>query len=171
MFRAAALTAWSRTRSTGTCTRCWPSGSTWSGCRRFAITRLDSVEDVYLFHGVAHDNPKDERLFALAEVRDLTAGPRRDGTGGRVPAARADPDGDAVGHPAVPVPPSAGAAAAREHGDAATSGRRGRCRSSIWRDLAHKLAPATSGLGIERVVARVRIADGGRGPAGGRRST
>ena len=47
--------------------------------RRFAITRLDSAEDVYLFHGVARDNPKDERLFALAEVRDLT--PVRDDAG------------------------------------------------------------------------------------------
>ena len=38
----------------------------------FEIERLPSVEDVYLFHAVAHENPKDERLFALAEVRDLT---------------------------------------------------------------------------------------------------
>jgi hypothetical protein len=46
---------------------------------RFALTRLDSAEDVYLFHGVARDNPKDERLFALAEVRDLS--PVLDGVG------------------------------------------------------------------------------------------
>ncbi len=38
----------------------------------FEIERLPSVEDMYLFHAVAHENPKDERLFALAEVRDLT---------------------------------------------------------------------------------------------------
>jgi len=38
----------------------------------FAIERLPSAEDVYLFRGVARENPKDERLFALAEVRDLT---------------------------------------------------------------------------------------------------
>ncbi len=37
----------------------------------FALERLPSPEDVYLFSGVAHDNPKDRRLFALAEVRDL----------------------------------------------------------------------------------------------------
>ena len=36
------------------------------------LRRLASAEDVYLFHGVAHENPKDHRLFALAEVRDLT---------------------------------------------------------------------------------------------------
>ncbi len=45
----------------------------------FRIERLPSVEDVYLFHAVAHDNPKDERLFACAEVRDMT--PVRDEAG------------------------------------------------------------------------------------------
>ncbi|HZZ83382.1 MAG TPA: carboxyl transferase domain-containing protein [Anaeromyxobacteraceae bacterium] len=48
---------------------------------RFDLERLPSVEDVYLYRGVARDNPKDERLFAMAEVRDLT--PVRD-EGGRV---------------------------------------------------------------------------------------
>ncbi len=38
----------------------------------FKIERLPSAEDVYLLRGVAKDNPKDERLFAVAEVRDLT---------------------------------------------------------------------------------------------------
>lgn len=38
----------------------------------FQIERLPTAEDVYLFHGTAHDNPRDERLFALAEVRDVT---------------------------------------------------------------------------------------------------
>ena len=38
----------------------------------FELTRLPSPEDVYLFDGVAKQNPKDHRLFALAEVRDLT---------------------------------------------------------------------------------------------------
>ncbi|MGV1010154.1 MAG: carboxyl transferase domain-containing protein [Dermatophilaceae bacterium] len=37
----------------------------------FSLERLASPEDVYLFVGVAHDNPRDKRLFALAEVRDL----------------------------------------------------------------------------------------------------
>ncbi|HEU4490140.1 MAG TPA: carboxyl transferase domain-containing protein [Jiangellales bacterium] len=45
----------------------------------FRLERLASAEDVYLFHGVAHENPKDHRLFALAEVRDLT--PFRDSSG------------------------------------------------------------------------------------------
>ena len=46
-----------------------------------------SAEDVYLFHGVARDNPNDERLFAVAEVRDLT--PVRDDAGRVVGASRA----------------------------------------------------------------------------------
>ena len=41
--------------------------------REFDLERLRSPEDVYLFHGAARVNAKDERLFALAEVRDLTA--------------------------------------------------------------------------------------------------
>lgn len=45
----------------------------------FKIERLPSVEDVYLIHGIARDNPKDERLFAVAEVRDVT--PVRDQAG------------------------------------------------------------------------------------------
>jgi len=41
--------------------------------REFDLERLASPEDIYMFHGVARANAKDERLFALAEVRDLTA--------------------------------------------------------------------------------------------------
>jgi acetyl/propionyl-CoA carboxylase alpha subunit/acetyl-CoA carboxylase carboxyltransferase component len=38
----------------------------------FVLERLPSVEDIYAFRGVARGNPNDERLFMLAEVRDLT---------------------------------------------------------------------------------------------------
>ncbi|HEY6892207.1 MAG TPA: biotin carboxylase N-terminal domain-containing protein, partial [Solirubrobacter sp.] len=37
----------------------------------FALERIASPADVYLFRGVGRSNPKDERLFALAEVRDI----------------------------------------------------------------------------------------------------
>jgi acetyl/propionyl-CoA carboxylase alpha subunit/acetyl-CoA carboxylase carboxyltransferase component len=37
----------------------------------FDLERLSSPEDIYLFHGIAKENPRDHRLFALAEVRDL----------------------------------------------------------------------------------------------------
>ncbi len=47
--------------------------------QHFSLTRLPSTEDVYLFRCVARENPDDERLVAMAEVRDLT--PVRDGDG------------------------------------------------------------------------------------------
>jgi acetyl-CoA carboxylase carboxyltransferase component/biotin carboxyl carrier protein len=46
---------------------------------KFDLQRLPSPEDVFLYRGVAQANPKDERLFAVAEVRDLT--PVRDASG------------------------------------------------------------------------------------------
>ncbi|MFU8872876.1 carboxyl transferase domain-containing protein [Micromonospora sp. SL4-19] len=48
--------------------------------RNFDLTRLPSAdEEVYLFHCVAPGNPTDERLAAMAQVRDLT--PLRDADG------------------------------------------------------------------------------------------
>ncbi len=38
----------------------------------FVLERIPSAPDVYLFHGRGRSNPKDERLFALAEVRALS---------------------------------------------------------------------------------------------------
>jgi acetyl/propionyl-CoA carboxylase alpha subunit/acetyl-CoA carboxylase carboxyltransferase component len=46
----------------------------------FALERLPSAGDVYLLRAVARANPRDERLVAVAEVRDLT--PVRDEAGG-----------------------------------------------------------------------------------------
>jgi acetyl/propionyl-CoA carboxylase alpha subunit/acetyl-CoA carboxylase carboxyltransferase component len=45
----------------------------------FSLERLPSPEDVYLFRAVAHENPEDQRLVAIGEVRDLT--PARDSEG------------------------------------------------------------------------------------------
>ena len=47
--------------------------------KNFDGVRLPSAEDTYLFNAVAKDNKDDERLIALAEVRDMT--PSRDATG------------------------------------------------------------------------------------------
>ncbi|GAB3721028.1 ATP-binding protein [Nocardiopsis nanhaiensis] len=42
--------------------------------REFDLTRLPSAdEEIYLFKAVARSNPSDERLFAMGQVRDLTA--------------------------------------------------------------------------------------------------
>ena len=40
--------------------------------RDFQITRLEAPEDVLLYHCVAPDNESDQRLVALAQVRELT---------------------------------------------------------------------------------------------------
>ena len=40
--------------------------------KNFNGTRLPAAEGTYLFHVMAKDNPSDERLIALAEVRDVT---------------------------------------------------------------------------------------------------
>ncbi len=45
----------------------------------FDLTRLPAGSGIQLYHAVAHSNPSDERLFAIAEVRTLT--PVRDGRG------------------------------------------------------------------------------------------
>ena len=47
--------------------------------KNFTGTRMPAAEGTYLFHLVAPDNPADERLVALAEVRDVT--PVRDADG------------------------------------------------------------------------------------------
>jgi acetyl/propionyl-CoA carboxylase alpha subunit/acetyl-CoA carboxylase carboxyltransferase component len=122
----------------------------------FEIERLPSVEDVYLFRGVARENPKDERLFALAEVRDLT--PVRDG-GGKI-----------VRLPHLERMLMEALAGIR----AVQSKRRPEERLHwnsvflyVWPpflhgpealdDLVLKLGPATAGLGVERVNIGVRM--------------
>ena len=40
--------------------------------KNFKGTRLPAAAGTYLFHAVANENPSDERLIALAEVRDAT---------------------------------------------------------------------------------------------------
>ena len=47
--------------------------------KNFDGVRLACAEDTYLFHLVAKENPADERLIAMAEVRDVT--PLRDAAG------------------------------------------------------------------------------------------
>ena len=47
--------------------------------RNFAITRLDAPDDVLLYHCVAPGNDADQRLVALAQIRELT--PVRDASG------------------------------------------------------------------------------------------
>ena len=126
--------------------------------RNFEIGRLPSVEDVYLFRAVARENPKDERLFALAEVRDLT--PVRDEAG------------QVVQLPHLERMLSEALAAIRLNQATRPPERRlywNRVLLYVWppfsftpEELDHmvrKLAPATAGLGLEKVVLRVNVPD------------
>jgi len=122
----------------------------------FKIDRLPSVEDVYLLHAVARDNPKDERLFAAAEVRDVT--PVRD-EAGRI-----------MQLPHLERMLMEALAAIRLFQSRRRPQERlywNRVFLYVWpplnlkpdelRAIVRRLAPATEGLGLEQVVVRARI--------------
>ena len=122
----------------------------------FNIERLPSVEDVYLIHAVARDNPKDERLIACAEVRDVT--PWRDETG-RI-----------VKLPHLERMLTEAIAGIRLFQSRRPVNQRlywNRILLYVWpplnlqrdelRDMVRRLSPALEGLGLEQVVVRARI--------------
>ncbi|MCK6553794.1 ATP-grasp domain-containing protein [Candidatus Binatia bacterium] len=122
----------------------------------FDTQRLPASPEVYLFHAVAHSNPKDERLIAIAEVRDLT--PVRDDSG-RV-----------VNLPYLERMLMEALSSIRRVQAERTSHNRfvwNRILLYVWppldlhadelNEVMHKLAPATEGLGIEQVVVRARM--------------
>ena len=122
----------------------------------FDIERISSTEDVYLFRCVGKENRRDERLIALAEVRDLT--PLRDDHGKIV---------------ALPVLEHAlaEALAGIRRFQALRSERErlhwNRVMLYVWppldftseelNSLVHRMAPATHGLGLERVLVQGRF--------------
>jgi acetyl/propionyl-CoA carboxylase alpha subunit/acetyl-CoA carboxylase carboxyltransferase component len=124
--------------------------------RNFALERLPAPEDVYAFRGVAHANAKDERLFALAEVRDLT--PVRDDEG-RIAAL---PELERI---LVEVVETIRGFQARR----APSRRLlwNRVQLYVWpvieltpeeiNSVMRRLAPSVLGLGIEHVLVRGRL--------------
>jgi acetyl/propionyl-CoA carboxylase alpha subunit/acetyl-CoA carboxylase carboxyltransferase component len=122
----------------------------------FNIERLPSAEDVYLLHATARDNPKDERLIACAEVRDVT--PVR------------DENGRIVQLPHMERMLTEAIAAMRLFQSRRPANQRlywNRILLYVWqplslgrdefRDIVHRLEPATEGLGLEQVVVRARI--------------
>ncbi len=127
----------------------------------FDIERLDSAEDVYLFHGVAHANPRDERLFGIAEVRDMTT--------------VKDESGRVVGLPHFERMLMEVLAGIRHFQAQQPAGKRlhwNRVLLYVWppfllrsdelHDLMRKMSPATEGLGLETILLHVRTpqADG-----------
>jgi len=126
----------------------------------FTLERLPSVEDLHFYRGVARSNPKDERLFAMAEVRDLT--PVRD-AGGRI-----------VGLPYLERVLGEAFAAIRAVQAARPLRDRlqwNRVILQLWEplrltptelgDVVRHLAPAAEGLGIEQVVVHTAVPDPG----------
>ncbi|HKS76807.1 MAG TPA: carboxyl transferase domain-containing protein, partial [Terriglobales bacterium] len=122
----------------------------------FKLERLPSVEDVYLFHAVGRENPKDERLFVLAEVRDLT------------PVC--NEAGRIVQLPHLERMFAEALAGIRLYQSRRPSHDRlywNRILLHVWppmrikpdefHDIVHRLAPATEGLGLEQVVLRARV--------------
>src|SRR5581483_6786810 len=122
----------------------------------FEIERLPSVDEVYLLRGVARDNPKDERLFACAEVRDVT--PVRDSSG-RI-----------VQLPYLERMLSEAIAAIRTYQSRRSPHERlywNRILLYVWpplemkpdelHDIVQKLVPEAEGAGLEQVVVRARI--------------
>jgi acetyl/propionyl-CoA carboxylase alpha subunit/acetyl-CoA carboxylase carboxyltransferase component len=125
---------------------------------QFDIERLPTVEDVYLFRGVARENRKDERLLAIAEVRDLT--PVRDERGA------------VVRLPHLERMLLEALAAIRLVQARRPTGERlqwNRVLLYVWPPLdmqreelngiIRRLAPATQGLGLEQVLVRARLRD------------
>ena len=122
----------------------------------FQTERLPSVEDVYLLHAVARDNPKDERLIACAEVRDVT--PVRDEMG-RI-----------IQLPHLERMLTEAIAAMRLFQSRRPANQRlywNRILLYVWPALVlqrdelyetvRRLAPAAEGLGLEQVAVRARI--------------
>ncbi|MGZ6797328.1 MAG: ATP-binding protein [Nocardioidaceae bacterium] len=128
----------------------------------FRLERLASAEDVYLFHCVAQDNPKDHRLFAMAEIRDLT--PLRDSTG-------------ATSYPWLGRMGLQALAAMRAASTEFPPRERPRANRIVlyvrppwdvppesWTRLARTFAPLAEGADLEKVLLRVRIPEPGKPP-------
>ena len=127
--------------------------------RNFDLTRLPSAdEDVYLFRCVARENPADQRLVALAQVRDLT--PLRDHVG-RLAAL-----------PAVEGTLAACLDAIRKVQSSLPASKRfdtNRILIYVWppseltgvelNTVAQRVVPTTTGAGLEEVVFLVRQRD------------
>ena len=130
--------------------------------RDFDVTRLEAPEDVLLYHCVAHDNPADKRLVALAQVRQLAVVRDADGAVTALPHAER----------AVENCLEAIRRARTERGAAGTALDMNHVWVHVWpvveaeieqlTALQGKITPLTDGAGIEEVQAHGRVI----GPSG-----
>ncbi len=124
----------------------------------FRLERLASPDDVYLFNGVALSNPKDHRLFALAEIRDLV--PAHDPSTGTTSYPRLE----RIGLQAMAAMRSELSRFAAR--DQPVANRLVLDVQTPWTlpsrettALAHRFAPLAARVGLEKVVIKVRIPD------------
>ncbi len=125
----------------------------------FKTRQLRARDDIYLFHAVARDNPKDERLFSFVEVRDLSA--------------VRDASGQIVQLPHLERMYTEALAGIRDFQSRRSARERlhwNRVILYIWpdaglslRDMARvskRLAPLAKNLGLEKAVVRIRLPEG-----------
>ena len=124
----------------------------------FQLERRPAPEDVLLFFGVAHSNPADRRLFALAEIRDLDAA--------------VDPASGEVTYPRIERTGLLAMAAMRTElsryalRDRPVANRLVLDVGAPWtlpavqvETLARRFAPLAARAGLEKLVIKVRIPD------------
>ncbi|TXG92500.1 ATP-grasp domain-containing protein [Rhodococcus rhodnii] len=125
----------------------------------FDGTRLPAPTDTYLYHLVAKDNPADERMIALAEIRDATP--------------QLDDAGEVVGLPTVERT-LATAIDAMRRANALRGSKRldaNRVVLYVWPEialsaervavLARNIAPMTVGVGLEQIIMMARLREPG----------
>ncbi len=133
----------------------------------FDVTRLDAPEDVVLYHCVARGNPADQRLVALAQIREL--------------AVVRDADGRVSGLPHVQRAVASCLQSIRQARTSMGAAGARLDRNHVWLHiwpvvdapleeltaLKRTISPLTAGVGVDEVVARgrVRLADGRVRPA------
>jgi acetyl/propionyl-CoA carboxylase alpha subunit/acetyl-CoA carboxylase carboxyltransferase component len=125
--------------------------------REFSIERLPAARDIHLFRGVAKKNPRDERLFAFAEV-DLTAVRRADGTLAQLPHfERVCQEAFASLRSAQALRP----AAQRLHWNRVELDaiRPTELGVNDFRGLSAMLLSSAAGAGLEKVLVRARFID------------
>ncbi|MFV0308701.1 MAG: carboxyl transferase domain-containing protein [Desertimonas sp.] len=123
----------------------------------FDLQRLASAPEVVLLRCTAKENPTDQRLVVLAEVRDFTA--------------VRDPGGEVVALPEVEHVLSVAVAELRDAQAAESSAAPdwNRVVLYLWPDIdvpvldlaavARRLAPITLGVGLEQVMVHARLVD------------
>ena len=128
----------------------------------FDLVRRPSPEDVYVFDGVAKSNPRDHRLFALGEVRDLM--PAQDPMTGDLTYPRLERIG-LLALAAMRSELARFAVRDRPLANRLVLDVRAPWTLSIEESqrLAHRFAPMAGRVGLEKVVVKVSIPDEGSG--------